>query len=195
MTRALGKAINVSLRVIADLSQGLYRSPADALKELISNAYDADSPLVEINFSKDFSSITVHDIGKGMSVDDFIQIMETIGGSTKRSADSKYSDRTSSGRSIVGRIGIGLLSISQIANKLELKSTVSGSDKGLEASIEFDQFASEEARKIKVTELWEEKKQIEIGKYYITEVSGVDVKIHFTTLKLTGIKKVIADKL
>src|SRR3990172_7500840 len=100
--------INVSLRIIADLSQGLYRSSADALKELVNNAYDADSPIVEINFSKDFSSITIHDKGKGMNVNDFIRIMSTIGGSEKRSADSEE-EYTSSGRPIIGRIGIGLL--------------------------------------------------------------------------------------
>src|ERR1041385_3762526 len=129
MGKLVGKPINVSLRVIADLSQGLYRSPADALKELISNAYDADSPSVEINFSNDFDTLTVRDKGKGMVMEQFVQIMETIGGSSKRSVDTENKETTPSGRKIVGRIGIGLLSVSQIANKLELQSTTKGSSK------------------------------------------------------------------
>ncbi|GAH85423.1 unnamed protein product, partial [marine sediment metagenome] len=158
MTVKIARPINVSLRVIADLSQGLYRSPADAIKELVSNAYDADSPTVEINFSKDFSFIQIHDTGEGMTVDDFIQVMETIGGSSKRSEDTGHQELTPSGRKIIGRIGIGLLGVSQIANCLEFKSTTRGSNKGLEATIEFDQFASEKARKIKITQIWEEEK-------------------------------------
>lgn len=192
---ATGKPINVSLRVIADLSQGLYRSPADAFKELVSNAYDADSPTVEINFSKDFSKIIVRDFGKGMSIDDFVETMETIGGSSKRAADTESKEFTKSGRKIVGKIGIGLLSVSQIAKSLEIESTIEGSDIGFRANIQFDQFASEEARKIKITELWEKDNQIEIGRYYITKIKGVNRKEHFTTLKLFGIKRVLINNL
>jgi len=195
MSVSQGKPINVSLRVIADLSQGLYRSPADALKELVSNAYDADSPTIEIMFSRDFSSLTIRDKGKGMTTAQFVEVMETIGGSSKRSADSENKQETPSGRKIVGRIGIGLLSVSQIANKLEVQSTVINSPQGFKGHIEFDQFASEEARKIKITQLWEEDKKIKLGKYFITESNDVDKKEHFTTLRLSGIKRVIKDKL
>lgn len=82
------RPINVSLRIIADLSQGIYRSPADALKELVSNAYDAYSETVSIDFSNDFSFLTVRDKGKGMELDDFIEVMETIGASSKRAIDT-----------------------------------------------------------------------------------------------------------
>lgn len=190
-----GKPINVSLRVIADLSQGLYRSPADALKELISNAYDADSPKVEINFSQNYNQIIVKDWGKGMTINDFVEIMETIGGSSKRAADTGNLENTKSGRKIVGRIGIGLLSVSQIAATLEIESKTENSDKGFKGKIQFDQFASEEARKIKITELWESDNQIEIGKYFITEVKGLAKTQHFTTMRLTGIKKTLLDNL
>ena len=189
----VGKPINVSLRVIADLSQGLYRSPADALKELISNAYDADSPKVEINFAKDFSSLTVRDWGKGLTINEFIEAMETIGGSSKRSAGA--SDITRSGRKIVGRIGIGLLGVSQITTSLEIESTVKGSPVGFRAQIEFDQFASEEARKIKITDLWEGKETIRIGRYYYKEIRDVDKERHFTVLKLGNFKRTVMEKL
>ena len=194
MSAPEGKSINVSLRVIADLSQGLYRSPADAIKELVSNAYDADSPSVEINFSNDCDTLTIRDLGSGMSIEQFVTVMETIGGSSKRSADN-IKEETPFGRKIVGRIGIGLLSVSQIANKLEIQSTIKGSDKGFKAYIEFDQFASEEARKIKITELWEDNSQITLGKYFINESSNIDKDVHFTTLTLSGIKRIIAEKL
>lgn len=187
------RSINVSLKVIADLSQGLYRSPADALKELIINAYDADSPYVNINFSRDYSEVVVKDIGTGMSIDDFITIMETIGGSDKRAEGNI--DKTKSGRKIVGRIGIGLLSVSQIANDLEIESTTQGSTIGFRAAVKFDQFASEEARKIKITQLWEDNEKIEIGKYSYTELKGLDKDIHYTRLTLKNLKRTIKEKL
>ncbi len=193
MPEKKGRPINVSLRVIADLSQGLYRSPADALKELVSNAYDADSPKVEINFAKDFSSLTIRDWGKGMTIDEFIEAMETIGGSSKRSGGAN--DVTPSGRKIVGRIGIGLLGVSQISEFVEIESTVEGSTVGFRAEIKFDQFASEKARELKITDIWEKEIPIEIGKYFYTEIQGVDKKTHFTTIKLTNLKRILRGKL
>lgn len=194
MSKFKGRPINVSLKVIADLSQGLYRSPADALKELISNSYDADSPTIDINFSPNFSSLTLQDIGTGMTTDEFIRIMETIGGSEKRSID-KHADTTDSGRPIVGRIGIGLLGVSQIGNQLEVHSTIRGSTDAFIAIIEFDQFASEEARKIKITELWEKETPIKIGNYIIDDSKTAEKELQFTTIKITKIKKAISDKL
>jgi len=193
MSQPIGKPINVSLRVIADLSQGLYRSPADALKELVSNSYDADSPDVRIEFSSSMDWLTVKDTGKGMTLDEFVETMETIGGSPKRSGGA--SETTPCGRKIIGRIGIGLLSVSQIARALEVESSVEGSTDGFKARIEFDQFASEEARKIKITDLWEGKEQIKIGSYSITVIRGVEKKAHFTILKLSNLKRTIAEKL
>ncbi len=193
--KTYSRSINVSLRVIADLSQGLYRSPADALKELVSNAYDADSPIVEIIFSSDFSTIFINDEGHGININDFIEIMETIGGSSKRSEDTGFEEITNSGRKIIGRIGIGLLSVSQIASELEITSTQAGSDRGLYGKIQFDQFASEKARKIKITEIWEEDKELRIGEYQIKEITGVEKDIHFTKLKLNKVKPILKNKL
>ena len=195
MAKEIGRPINVSLRIIADLSQGLYRSPADALKELVSNAYDADSEIVEINFRKDFSSLTIKDEGEGMNIDEFIKAMETIGASPKRSADTSDREETRSGRKIIGRIGIGLLGASQIAKKIEIQSTKINSTKGFHASIEFEQFASEEARKITITELWEEEKKIQIGKYFIKEITSIEKNSHYTYIKLTGIKRILVKNL
>ncbi len=193
MRGTISRPINVSLRIIADLSQGLYRFPADALKELVSNAYDADSPVVNIDFIKDFSSITVYDRGKGMTLNEFIEVMETIGGTSKREEGAKQT--TPSGRKIVGRIGIGLLGASQLATTLEIESSTKDSTTGFRARIEFDQFASREARKIKITQIWEDGKRIEIGRYDVQEIRDVARKAHFTRLVLFNIKPIIQKKL
>jgi DNA mismatch repair ATPase MutL len=77
--------INVSAKVISDLSSGIYRSPANALKELISNAFDADADNVVIRTNRPFyKTITYYDDGNGMSQEDFKWTMSHIGGSRKR---------------------------------------------------------------------------------------------------------------
>src|SRR5712664_2671684 len=77
--------VNVAASIIADVSAGIYRSPAGALKELISNAFDADAPTVRISTGWPmFKTFTCTDDGRGMTPDEFNRIMGHIGGSSKR---------------------------------------------------------------------------------------------------------------
>lgn len=99
-------------KIIADISSGLYRSPAAALKELVSNAYDADATEVRIDTDvPSFRTLVIRDNGCGMSVDKFIYVMNHIGGSRKRIEENGVTDK---GRQIIGRIGIGLLAVAQL---------------------------------------------------------------------------------
>jgi HSP90 family molecular chaperone len=41
--------IKVGEKALAHLSRGLYRSPASALRELVSNAWDANAKIVRID--------------------------------------------------------------------------------------------------------------------------------------------------
>src|SRR5581483_8630236 len=77
--------INVAASVIADISSGIYRTPAGALKELVSNAFDADAGIVRISTSgPHFTTFTCSDDGSGLTPERFKEIMGLIGGSTKR---------------------------------------------------------------------------------------------------------------
>jgi HSP90 family molecular chaperone len=68
--------IRVHERALAHLSRGLYRSPASALRELVSNAWDANatSVYVETNYPK-FHRLSVEDNGEGFTRDDFDKLM------------------------------------------------------------------------------------------------------------------------
>lgn len=78
--------INASSRIIGDISVGIYRSPANALKELISNAFDAGASEVVINTDHPgFTGVTCYDNGPGMSVEELQEVFSYIGGSDKRS--------------------------------------------------------------------------------------------------------------
>ena len=53
-------------RVIARVTDGIYRQPASAIRELISNAYDADATRVVVKTDAPrFSRISVEDDGHG----------------------------------------------------------------------------------------------------------------------------------
>ena len=81
--------INVAASVIADISAGIYRTPAGALKELISNAFDADAESVRISTGDPhFRTFTCTDDGSGMTPDRFKEIMGLIGGSSNATRTS-----------------------------------------------------------------------------------------------------------
>src|SRR5712691_5656828 len=73
-------------RVLARITDGIYRQPGSALRELISNAYDADASRVVITSDAPrFDRISVEDDGHGMSPEALAHLLLHIGGSAKRS--------------------------------------------------------------------------------------------------------------
>jgi len=113
--------IKVSSKTLGLISAGIYRTPAGAIKELISNAFDADADWVRISMNApSFDIVSIKDNGSGIEYSKFISLMERqIGDSDKRS----QGDRTPiKNRPIIGRIGIGLLAIAQICHAFEVVS-------------------------------------------------------------------------
>ena len=134
--------INAAARIIGDISTGIYRSPANALKELISNSFDAGATEVLINTDHpSFSTISCFDNGPGISAQQLQDILSYIGGSNKRldQAEGPY------GRPIVGKIGIGILAMSQIAKQFVIISSREGEPHRIEAEVDIEEFESERA--------------------------------------------------
>ncbi|HJX85153.1 MAG TPA: ATP-binding protein, partial [Candidatus Angelobacter sp.] len=113
--------IQVHEKALAHLSRGLYRSPASALRELGSNAWDADASVVRINTNyPNFLQLSIQDNGRGFTKEDFRKLMDGgIGNSQKRSDD------VPSKRPVIGRLGIGLLGIAQICPSFTISSATS----------------------------------------------------------------------
>ena len=136
--------LKASERVIARVTDGIYRRPASALRELISNAWDADANTVTIlTDAPRFAQIHVRDDGAGMSHKTLARLLHHIGSSSKRQeegqslgvtaeADPDYSPK---GRLLIGKIGIGLFSVSQIARKFRLITKAAGTNYRLVAEI------------------------------------------------------------
>ena len=122
-------------RVIARVTDGIYRQPGSAIRELISNAYDADASRVVIKTDAPrFERISVEDDGHGMEPEALAHLLLHIGGSAKRNAAGPGLGITAAndpmcspnGRRLIGKIGIGLFSVSQLTHTFQIITKVKG---------------------------------------------------------------------
>jgi Histidine kinase-, DNA gyrase B-, and HSP90-like ATPase len=122
-------------RVFARITDGIYREPASALRELIANSYDADATEVRIETDAPrFSKIVIRDNGRGLSEDALVHVICHIGGSLKRTNEGKKynvvnptdANLSPGGRRLIGKLGIGLFSVSQLTHHLIIVTKVKG---------------------------------------------------------------------
>jgi len=186
-------------RVIARVTDGIYRQPGSALRELISNAYDADASRVVIKTDAPrFERISVEDDGLGMSPEALAHLLQHIGGSAKRSEDgpglgvTAPNDplRSPNGRRLIGKIGIGLFSVSQLTHTFQIITKVKGDDHRTVATVALRQYADEDRAPSHDTE-----KKFESGKVNIWREKAADTSSHGTTIVLTSIRPQARDTL
>lgn len=131
-------------RVLARITDGIYRQPSSALRELISNAYDADATEVFVETdSPRFAKIEIRDNGRGMDEVALSRLIHHIGGSSKRTDLGKEIGTTSdndatlskSGRRLIGKIGIGLFSVSQLTSHFQIITKIKGNNHRLFADV------------------------------------------------------------
>jgi len=137
--------INVSRKILANISSGIYRTPANALKELVSNAFDASAHKVVISTNAPYFDVfTCEDDGDGITTKDFEKIINIIGSIRKRAGGANVS---SIGRPIIGKIGIGFLAVAQICTKFTVTSKKKGEKNYFQATIDLKQFEDVEKEK------------------------------------------------
>jgi hypothetical protein len=119
--------IVVSSKIQGHISAGIYRSAGGALKELVSNAFDADATQVIITTNwPSFDIVTCRDNGTGMTPQQFETIMKGgIGDSSKRT-ETDLTPRLQ--RPVIGRLGIGMLGVAQICHVFQVISHCAGND-------------------------------------------------------------------
>jgi hypothetical protein len=175
-------------QVLARITDGIYRQPASALRELIANAYDADARLVSITTDAPrFNTIKVSDDGIGMSPGVFANLVEHIGGSAKRTkrgaklgiTDKKDPTRSAGGRLLIGKIGIGLFSVAQLTRQFVIITKTAGTDYQLLAHVTLNRFEEAELAKV------DEDNPFRAGSVRIWSEKSPDKKGHGTTIKLT----------
>jgi Histidine kinase-, DNA gyrase B-, and HSP90-like ATPase len=141
-------------KVIARITDGIYRQPSSALRELLANAFDADATTVFVDTDMPrFSRIVIRDDGIGIGLKTLAYLLQNIGGSAKRTekgkqlelVDSSDSLLSPSGRRLIGKIGIGLFSVAQLTRHFQIISKVAGEDYRCVADIILNQYSEASA--------------------------------------------------
>ena len=134
-------SLEVSSKVLGHISEGLYRGPAGVFKELISNAFDANATTVRISTGRPtFDVVSVTDDGDGMSLDKFKELVSGgIGDSDKRSGHISLIN----GRQVIGRLGIGILGVSQISHEFSIVSHSRADETAFQANVKMKDFRRE----------------------------------------------------
>jgi len=145
----IGAEINAAARIIGDISTGIYRSPANALKELVSNSFDAGATEVVISTDHPgFSSVSCFDNGPGISIEKLQEIFRYIGGSDKR----RIGETGPYGRPVIGRIGIGILAMSQISKRFVIISSREGEKFRIEVEVNIEDFETTDSARLNLGE-------------------------------------------
>ena len=133
-----------SERIIARVTDGIYREPWAAFRELVANAYDADASYVVIETGQpEFERVTVRDDGIGMSPKTLAYVLNNIGGSSKRTAEGAEleivqrdaHDLSPGGRKLIGKIGIGLFAVAQLTQHFQIVTKTAGESHRISATV------------------------------------------------------------
>jgi hypothetical protein len=187
--------------VLARITEGIYRQPASALRELVSNAYDADATeVVILTDAPRFGQITVRDNGRGLSPDVVTQLVKHIGGSAKRSEKGKELgvtsptnvNRSEGGRQLIGKLGIGLFSVAQFTRHFLIITKTAGD--GFRTVADITLGKGDEAQAVMPLEGNSERK-FETGHYRIWRERTTDKNAQGTEIKLLDLLPRTRDEL
>jgi len=129
-TQSLKKKYRMSFdpSTIEDLGLRLYSTLPPVISELVSNAYDADSPQVDVMLPSDMtpkSEVIVKDSGHSMTPEELESEYLWIG--RKRRGKNAENRKSKSGkRNVTGRKGLGKLAGFGVANEIEVRAVKDG---------------------------------------------------------------------
>lgn len=126
--------MTVDLNVLDHLGLNLYSNIAAVLTEAVANAWDADAEIVSISVDPGAEWIQIVDDGIGMSIADINDKYLRVG-YRRRDEDPAHGRRTRKGRPVMGRKGLGKLSLFSIADVGEIQSTSDGKPHGFRMSV------------------------------------------------------------
>ena len=140
----VSSTLATSERIIARVTDGIYREPWAAFRELIANAYDADATRVIVETgAPDFKQVIVRDNGNGMTPETVVYLVKSIGGSSKRkkvgeqynTVSLENAELSPSGRPLIGKIGIGLFAVAQLTQHFQIITKAANTDVRTSATI------------------------------------------------------------
>ena len=127
--------MTVDLNVLEHLGINLYSNIAAVLTEVVANVWDADAENVEITLDSEEKWIEIVDDGIGMSVEDMNDKYLRVG-YRRRHEDANFGKFTAKGRQVMGRKGLGKLSLFSVANSIEVQTAKEGTAHGMLMSVD-----------------------------------------------------------
>jgi len=145
--------LKVTSGVLLHIGAGIYNSVAGALKELVSNSFDADATRVVISTGyPKFEQIRVVDNGLGMTPARFTKAMQSIGSSLKSMLEPTRLTQLFK-RPMIGHLGIGLMALTQVCDEAIIESQTPDSGTKFVAKLNFSEFRQREQRQTEVAKL------------------------------------------
>ncbi|MFN9528349.1 MAG: ATP-binding protein [Pseudomonadaceae bacterium] len=179
-------------RVLARITDGIYRRPSAAIRELIFNAYDADatSVVVDTDYPR-FEYISVKDNGNGMDEHSLANLFTHIGGSSKRTqkgvklgtVNEKDPALSPGGRRIIGKIGIGMFAVTHLTTHFRVITKKANSHYRLIAEVWLKTWTEE-----KLKEPGSESGEFVTGDVVFSVEPASDVESHGTEIVLLDIR-------
>lgn len=117
--------MRLDLNVLNHLGLNLYSNVPAVLAEVVANSWDADAKSVTIQINKDSGNISITDDGHGMDIKD-ANAKYLVVGYERRKDPSNGAVTPELKRSVMGRKGIGKLSLFSIAEEIEVRSVKDG---------------------------------------------------------------------
>ncbi len=192
--QSTGESVKTELktdqRVLARVTDGIYRQPTSAIRELISNAYDADAENVWIQTDAPrFNEIVIADDGNGLTLEALASLVHHIGGSPKRTEGgvdlgvTNADDVTLSpcGRKLIGKIGIGLFAVAQLTRHFQVITKIAGENYRRVADVKLKTYSEDPAAK-------GEKQTFNSGDVEIWSEKAKDKQSHGTQVVLMDIR-------
>ncbi len=122
--------MTLDLNVLNHLGINLYSNNPAVLAEAVANAWDADARTVRIDIDKTAGTVVIADDGHGMTESDINSKFLRVG--RRRRDDEPRTPLL--GRPVMGRKGIGKLSLFSIADTIEVQSAKDGERVGFTMS-------------------------------------------------------------
>ena len=171
------KQISVDKRIVKILSESTYENFPNALKEIITNSYDARANKVSLDVNIKKEKISIVDDGIGMTESDFDFFLRIAGKTRQRKEIS------GSKRKIIGQFGVGFVSIFPFFESFQIESKKSGNPEILQATIPCYKYFYDEKSENRISDV----SSINItGKIYLDRNRIMD---NYTKITLSGFTK------
>jgi hypothetical protein len=148
MAEKFTSQITVDKNIVSLLSRFTYeRSFPYAVREVVSNAYDADATTAGIDIDLKNREVVIIDNGNGMTQEEFDFYLRIAGQRRGKRETPKF------GRKRIGQFGVGFLAILPFCETLQILSTTENSEEIFTANIPASKFFQQDGRTIDVGEI------------------------------------------